>query len=137
MSLRPLKHHVPSPRLCPLPLPLQGVQSVPLLARHASVLWNDSICENKVPFNLELNATYNFPIFDKCQTLSAEVCALPRERAHLIIGPQLGKPDLRLTHNTLVVGYRLNRPDEPVFIAVSNPLLTEFGIHLRLESCGA
>ena len=24
---------------------------------------------------------------------------------------------------------------EPVFIAVSKPLLTEFGIHLRLESC--
>ena len=30
------------------------------------------------------------------------------------------------------MGYRLN---EPVFIAVSKPLLTEFGIHLRLESC--
>ena len=34
------------------------------------------------------------------------------------------------------MGYRLNRLDEPVFIAVSKPLLTEFGIHLRLESCG-
>ena len=33
------------------------------------------------------------------------------------------------------MGYRLNRLDEPVFIAVSKPLLTEFGIHLRLESC--
>ena len=33
------------------------------------------------------------------------------------------------------MGYRLNRLDEPVFMAVSNPLLTEFGIHHRLESC--
>ena len=33
------------------------------------------------------------------------------------------------------MGYRLNRLDEPVFIAVSKPLLTEFGIHHRLESC--
>ena len=35
------------------------------------------------------------------------------------------------------MGYRLNRLDEPVFIEVSKPLLTEFGIHYRLESCGA
>ena len=35
-----------------------------------------------------------------------------------------------------VVGYHLNRLNEPVFIAVSKPLLTEFGIHRRLESCG-
>ena len=34
------------------------------------------------------------------------------------------------------MGYRLNRLDEPVLIAVSKPLLTEFGIHHRLESCG-
>ena len=34
-----------------------------------------------------------------------------------------------------VVGYSLNRLGEPVFIAVSKPLLTEFGIHHRLESC--
>ena len=33
------------------------------------------------------------------------------------------------------MGYRLNRLDEPVFIEVSKPLLTEFGIHHRLESC--
>ena len=33
------------------------------------------------------------------------------------------------------MGYRLNRLDEPVFIAVSKPLLTQFGIHHRLESC--
>ena len=33
------------------------------------------------------------------------------------------------------MGYRLNRLDDPVFLAVSKPLLTEFGIHLRLESC--
>ena len=31
--------------------------------------------------------------------------------------------------------YRCNRLDEPVFIALSKPLLTEFGIHHRLESC--
>ena len=36
---------------------------------------------------------------------------------------------------TPIVGYRLNRLDEPVFMAVSKPLLTEFGIHHRLESC--
>ena len=29
----------------------------------------------------------------------------------------------------------LNRLDEPIFMAVSKPLLTEFGIHQRLESC--
>ena len=34
------------------------------------------------------------------------------------------------------MGHRLNRLNEPVFIAVSKPLLTEFGINLRLESCG-
>ena len=33
------------------------------------------------------------------------------------------------------MGYRLNRLDEPVFIAVSKPLVTEFGIYHRLESC--
>ena len=33
------------------------------------------------------------------------------------------------------MGYRLNRLDEPVFMAVSKPLLNEFGIHYRLESC--
>ena len=33
------------------------------------------------------------------------------------------------------MGYRLNRLDEPVFMAVSKPLLTEYGIHYRLESC--
>ena len=33
------------------------------------------------------------------------------------------------------MGYRLNRLDEPVFIAVLKPLLTEFGIDHRLESC--
>ena len=32
------------------------------------------------------------------------------------------------------MGYHLNRPDEPVFMAVSKSLLTEFGIHHRLES---
>ena len=34
------------------------------------------------------------------------------------------------------MGYCLNRLDESVLIAVSKPLLTEFGIHHRLESCG-
>ena len=33
------------------------------------------------------------------------------------------------------MGYDLNCLDEPVFIAESKPLLTEFGINLRLESC--
>ena len=33
------------------------------------------------------------------------------------------------------MGYHLNSLDEPVFIAVSKPLLSEFGIHLRLGSC--
>ena len=32
------------------------------------------------------------------------------------------------------MGYRLNRLDEPVFMAVPKPTLTEFGIHYRLES---
>ena len=33
------------------------------------------------------------------------------------------------------MGYRLNHLEESVFMAVSKPLLTEFGIHPRLESC--
>ena len=33
------------------------------------------------------------------------------------------------------MAYRLNRLDQPVFMAVSKPLLTELGIHPRLESC--
>ena len=33
------------------------------------------------------------------------------------------------------MGYRLNCPDEPVFMAVSKHMLTEFGMHYRLESC--
>ena len=33
------------------------------------------------------------------------------------------------------MGYRLNRLDEPVFMAGPEPMLTEFGIHQRLESC--
>ena len=32
------------------------------------------------------------------------------------------------------MGYRLNRLDEPVFMAVSKPMQTEFDIHHRLES---
>ena len=35
------------------------------------------------------------------------------------------------------MGYRLNRLDESVFMAVSKPMQTEFGIHHRLESCEA
>ena len=35
------------------------------------------------------------------------------------------------------MGYRLNRLDEPVFMAVPKPMLTEFGIHYRLESCAS
>ena len=34
------------------------------------------------------------------------------------------------------MGYHLNRLDEPFFMAVPKPLLTEFGVHYRLESCG-
>ena len=33
------------------------------------------------------------------------------------------------------MGYRLNRSDEPVLIAVSKTLLTELGIHHRLVGC--
>ena len=33
------------------------------------------------------------------------------------------------------MGYRLNRLDEPVFMAVPKPMLTEFSINYRLESC--
>ena len=29
----------------------------------------------------------------------------------------------------------MNRLDEPVFMAGQKPMQTEFGIHLRLESC--
>ena len=34
------------------------------------------------------------------------------------------------------MGYGLNRLHEPICMAVPKPLLTEFGIHHRLESCG-
>ena len=34
-----------------------------------------------------------------------------------------------------VVGYRLKRLDEPIFMAVPKPMLTEFGIQYILESC--
>ena len=33
------------------------------------------------------------------------------------------------------MGYRLNCLDEHIFVVVPKPLLTEFGIHYRLESC--
>ena len=32
------------------------------------------------------------------------------------------------------MGYCLNRLDEPVFMAGPKPMVTEFGIHHRLES---
>ena len=35
---------------------------------------------------------------------------------------------------TFTVGYCLNRLDEPIFMAGLKPLLTDFGIHHRLES---
>ena len=35
----------------------------------------------------------------------------------------------------LVVGYRLNRLDEPVFMAGPKPMRNAFGIHPSLESC--
>ena len=34
------------------------------------------------------------------------------------------------------MGYRLNRLDEPIFMAVPKTILTEFGIYYRLENCG-
>ena len=34
-----------------------------------------------------------------------------------------------------VVGYHWNLLDEPVIVAGSKPMLTEFGIHHTLESC--
>ena len=34
------------------------------------------------------------------------------------------------------MGYHLNYLDAPVFMAVPKPMLTEFGIDYRLESCG-
>ena len=34
------------------------------------------------------------------------------------------------------MGHCLNRLDEPVFMAGPKSMLTEFGIHHRLESCG-
>ena len=37
----------------------------------------------------------------------------------------------------MVVGYHLNLLDKPVFMAGPKHLLTEFGIHQRLESCVA
>ena len=33
------------------------------------------------------------------------------------------------------MGCRLNRLDEPIFMVVPKPILTEFGIHPKLESC--
>ena len=35
------------------------------------------------------------------------------------------------------MGYCLNCLDEPIFMAVPKPMLTEFGIHYRLESCAS
>ena len=35
------------------------------------------------------------------------------------------------------MGNRLNRLDETDFMAVPKPMLAEFGIHYRLESCEA
>ena len=36
---------------------------------------------------------------------------------------------------TQVVGHRLNCLDEPVFMAATKPMLTEFVIHNVLEGC--
>ena len=35
------------------------------------------------------------------------------------------------------MGNRLNRPDEHIIMAGPKPMLTEFGMHHRLESCEA
>ena len=40
-----------------------------------------------------------------------------------------------MTYNTQTVKYHVSRLDEPVFIPVPKPLLTEFGIHERSEIC--
>ena len=42
----------------------------------------------------------------------------------------------RLETHIWVVGYRLKRLDEPIFMAGPKPMRTEFGIRQRLESCG-
>ena len=42
----------------------------------------------------------------------------------------------QLETHKYVVGYRLNRLDESVLMAVPKPMQTEFGIHHRLESFG-
>ena len=44
------------------------------------------------------------------------------------------KPDLKLP--LIVVEFCWNRLDEPIFMAGSKPMRTEFGICQRLESCG-
>ena len=49
------------------------------------------------------------------------------------LNPQQRDPQLE-TQKPVVVGYRLNRLDEPVFIAIPKPLLIEFGIHNRYMS---
>ena len=41
----------------------------------------------------------------------------------------------QLETHKYVVGYRLNRLDEPVVVAVPKPMQTEFGIHYRFELC--
>ena len=38
-------------------------------------------------------------------------------------------------HSPIGWGYHLNRLDKAVFMEVPKPMLTEFGIHYRLESC--
>ena len=42
-------------------------------------------------------------------------------------------PNPYLKEDDLTLTYRLNRLDEPISMAVSKPMLTEFGIHHRLE----
>ena len=112
-------------------------------------------------FSEEANIGHNSPIYDECQTQSAWVLALPWERAHQDNSndtPQhmcefqvcfpllwikaypcfiliLSKGKLTWNSHIVVVGYRLNCLDEPVFVTVSKPMQTEFGIHHRLESC--
>ena len=41
----------------------------------------------------------------------------------------------RLETHIMVVGYRLNCLDEPVFVAVPMPMQTQCGTHNRLKSC--
>ena len=126
---------------------------------HCSILHFQGLL-SEGPTTVFHNGMHNSPIYDECQTHYAWGLILPWKRAHQdnsndtpqpIPEFQVGFPLLRIRINQdkpkstvkgsqldtylYVVGYHLNCLDELVFIAVSKPLVTVFGIHLRLESC--